>query len=108
MLNKLYIIYERLIKMTDTKNMMTDNELDMVVGGNATAFILPGKKEGTYQVIQCSTSGDVDKMKQLLQGGSVDSLQFSGSYSRMDIAGNKLDAYIDILKSRNIDIVKSY
>ena len=94
--------------MTYTKNMMTDDELDMVVGGNATAFILPGKQEGTYQVIQCSASGDIDKMKQLLQGGSVDSFQFSGSYSKMTIAGSKLDAYIDRLQSRNIDIVKAY
>ena len=32
--------------MIDTKNMITDEELDMITGGNGTAFILPGKIDG--------------------------------------------------------------
>ena len=67
--------------MTDTRNMMTDSELDMITGGNATAFILPCKTDGSYTVIQCRSTGDIDKMKQLLQGGSIDSMEFTGSYS---------------------------
>lgn len=94
--------------MTNIKNMLTDEELDMIIGGNNTAFIFPGKKEGTYTVIQCQASGDIDKMKQLLQGGSIDSMQFSSSYSKRTIPGKKLDDYINVLQSHNIDIVKAY
>ena len=94
--------------MIDTKNMITDEELDMITGGNGTAFILPGKIDGTYTVIQCKTTGDADKMKQLLQGGSVDSINFTGSYSKTTVSGSKLDDYISRLQSREIDIIKAY
>lgn len=94
--------------MTDEKNIISDEELDMIVGGNATAFILPGKKDNTYTIIQCSTSGDVDKMSQLIKGGSVDNIQFSGSYSQKTISSDKIDSYIERLQSHNIDIVKAY
>lgn len=94
--------------MTDTKNMMTDQELDMITGGSGTAFILPGKTDGTYTVIQCKATGDIDKMKQLLQGGSVDSIEFTGSHSKMTISGSKLDDYISRLQSRDIEIIKAY
>lgn len=94
--------------MTDTKNMMTDNELDMIVGGNGTAFIYPGKKENTFRIIEVSSSSDVDKMQQLIAGGSVDKIQFSGSYSKRTIPGERLDEYIEKLQGRNIDVIKAY
>lgn len=87
---------------------MTDQELDMITGGNGTAFILPGKTDGTYIVIQCKAIGDIDKMKHLLQDDSIDSIEFTGSYSKMTISGSKLDNYISRLQSRDIDIIKAY
>jgi hypothetical protein len=47
-------------------------------------------------------------MKQLLQGGSVDSINFTGSYSKTTVSGSKLDDYISRLQSRDIDIIKAY
>lgn len=97
-----------MITLTDTKNMMTDNELDMIVGGNGTAFIYPGKKENTFRIIEVSLDSDAAKMRQLIAGGSVDKIQFSGNYSKRTISGERLDEYIKQLQSRNIDIVKAY
>lgn len=58
--------------------------------------------------MKCKATGDIDKMKQLLQGGSIDSIEFTGSYSKITISRSKLDDCISRLQSRNIDIIKAY
>ncbi len=94
--------------MTDLKNMMSDSELDMVVGGKATAFVSSANKDGSYTVITCRAEGDVKKMKDFLAGGgSVNNINFSGGFSQLTVSGEKLDSYIERLESRNIDIVRT-
>ncbi len=92
--------------MTDLKNMMSDSELDTVVGGKATSFIFPMNEKGNYRIIECNVNGDVDKIKKILAGGSVSSINLGMDYTDMTIRGNKLDTYIKMQQDKNVDIVR--
>lgn len=89
------------------EGILMDEELDLVVGGAKTAVCIPDPEhEGKFIVMQSSESGDVDKMKKLLSGGSVDKIQYSGSFSRMTVSADKLEAYIERLKSRGVEVIR--
>lgn len=89
------------------EGLLKDEELDFVVGGAKTAVCIPDPDhEGKFIIMQSSESGDVDKMKKLLQGGSVDKIQYSASFSRMTVSSDKLEAYIKRLQSRGVEVIR--
>lgn len=92
--------------MTDKKNILTDQELDMITGGKTTCFILPGEKDGTYTTYKISGDGDIAKMQQCLQqGGDISSLHFTGSFSKSHISNNDLEKYIKVQQGRGYDVI---
>lgn len=92
--------------MTDKKNMMTDQELDMITGGNTTCFILPGEKDGTCNIYKIYQDGDVAKMQQLLkQGGDISSFNFTGGFSKSTISSSDVEKYTKVQQSRGYDVI---
>ncbi len=90
--------------MTDLKNMMSDSELDTVVGGKFTALVFKANEKGMHKIIETNAEGDITKINDIIAGGSAKNLYFNGSFGTKSVPGNILEKYLEILKSRHNDI----
>ena len=94
--------------MTMNEKVISDMELDMVVGG-ASTLLLKKREDGKVDGFLVSAEGDLDQLKKLLNGGSVDHIKASARLGvSKGIRADKIDAFIEIQKKRYPDLEISW
>ena len=95
-------------KMTTNEKVISDMELDMVVGG-ASTLLLKKREDGKVDGILVSAEGDLDQLKKMLSGGEVSKIKTSATLKvAQGIHADKIDAYIDRQKKRYPDLEISW
>ena len=94
--------------MIKNEKAISDMELDMVVGG-ASTLILKKREDGKVDGFFVSAEGDVEQLKKLLNGGSVDHINTSATVKvSKGIHADKIDTYIAGQKKRHADLEVSW
>ena len=94
--------------MIKNEKMVSDMELDMVVGGASTMF-LKEREDGKFDAFVVSGEGDMDAVKKLLSGGAVDKIDAKMSVMRSQgIRREKLDNYMKRVEKIYPDVKVNY
>jgi hypothetical protein len=72
---------------------LDENQLNEVVGGS-TFYTIMKCDDGGLIIYKSSYSGDVDSLKKLINGGSVNKINVSGETSIMKVNAKKADAFL--------------
>lgn len=89
--------------MIKNEKMVSDMELDMVVGG-ASALFLRKREDGKIDGVLTAANGDVKELERLMSGGEVSKIKASATLKVATIRGDKLNAFIEFQKKRHPDL----
>ena len=86
--------------MIKNEKVISDMELDMVVGG-ARTLLLKKRDDGKVDGFLVATDDDLAQLKKLLDGGSVDNIRASARMRiTQGIHAERLDTFIENKKKR--------
>lgn len=91
--------------MTTNEKVISDMELDMVVGG-ASVMFLKKREDGKVDSFLVSADKDIEKLKQLISNGEMDKIKSDNSsvFVGEGIPTDKVNAYVGIQKKRYPDL----
>lgn len=89
--------------MIKNEKMVSDMELDMVVGG-ASALFLRKREDGKIDGVLTAANGDVKELERLMSGGEVSKIKASATLKVATIRGDKLNDFIELQKKNNPDL----
>ena len=91
-----------------TNKRMEDEELEQVVGG-CKVMVVTHMKDGKYNAYHSNFQGDLSKLETLAKGGSVSSLDFSGSWGSMKgMTQDKMAKLMERYQARGYKIIETY
>ena len=90
--------------MTKNEKVISDMELDMVVGG-ASALFLRKREDGKIDGVLTAANGDVKELERLMSGGEVSKIKASTALKvATGIREDKLNAFIELQKKSHPDL----